>query len=149
MLKKRNIFKFKRPYVFVPMCIDIFHHGHINLLVKSKKLGNVIVGLMTDEGIKSYKGKKPLISYKNRKKVLDHLDCVNHILSINGLLYEKFAKKYQFDYFVHGSDWTLGTQSNERKKLIEAMKSWGGKVVEFPYTRNISSTILKKRLKKL
>ena len=57
MLKKRNIFKFKRPYVFVPMCIDIFHHGHINLLVKSKKLGNVIVGLMTDEGIKSYKGK--------------------------------------------------------------------------------------------
>ena len=41
MLKKRNIFKFKRPYVFVPMCIDIFHHGHINLLVKSKKLGNV------------------------------------------------------------------------------------------------------------
>ena len=149
MLKKRNIFKFKRPYVFVPMCIDIFHHGHINLLVKSKKLGNVIVGLMTDEGIKSYKGKKPLISYKNRKKVLDHLDCVNHILSINGLLYEKFAKKYQFDYFVHGSDWKLGTQSNERKKLIEAMKSWGGKVLEFPYTRNISSTILKKRLKKL
>ena len=149
MLKKRNIFKFKRPYVFVPMCIDIYHHGHINLLVKSKKLGNVIVGLMTDEGIKSYKGKKPLISYKNRKKVLDHLDCVNHILSINGLLYEKFAKKYQFDYFVHGSDWKLGTQSNERKKLIEAMKSWGGKVVEFPYTRNISSTILKKRLKKL
>lgn len=149
MLKKRNIFKFKRPYVFVPMCIDIFHHGHINLLVKSKKLGNVIVGLMTDEGIKSYKGKKPLISYKNRKKVLDHLDCVNHILSINGLLYEKFAKKYQFDYFVHGSDWKLGTQSNERKKLIEAMKSWGGKVIEFPYTRNISSTILKKRLKKL
>jgi len=149
MLKKRNIFKFKRPYVFVPMCIDIFHHGHINLLVKSKKLGNVIVGLMTDEGIKSYKGKKPLISYKNRKKVLDHLDCVNYILSINGLLYEKFAKKYQFDYFVHGSDWKLGTQSNERKKLIEAMKSWGGKVIEFPYTRNISSTILKKRLKKL
>ena len=149
MLKKRNIFKFKRPYVFVPMCIDIFHHGHINLLVKSKKLGNVIVGLMTDEGIKSYKGKKPLISYKNRKKVLDHLDCVNHILSINGLLYEKFAKKYQFDYFVHGSEWKLGSQSNDRKKLIEAMKSWGGKVVEFPYTRNISSTILKKRLKKL
>ena len=69
-------------------------------------------------------------------------------ISINGLLYEKFAKKYQFDYFVHGSDWKLGTQSNERKKLIEAMKSWGGKVVEFPYTRNISSTILKKRLKK-
>ena len=149
MLKKRNIFKFKRPYVFVPMCIDIFHHGHINLLVKSKKLGNVIVGLMTDEGIKSYKGKKPLISYKNRKKVLEHLDCVDHVLSINGLLYEKFAKKYQFDYFIHGSDWKLGTQSNERKKLIEAMKSWGGKVVEFPYTPNISSTILKKRLKKL
>lgn len=149
MIKKRNIFKFERPYVFVPMCIDIFHHGHINLLNKSKKLGNVIVGLMTDKGIKSYKGRKPLINYNNRKKILDHIDCVDYVLPINGLLYEKFAKKYQFDYFVHGSDWKIGTQSDERKRLIKEMNSWGGKVIEFAYTPNISSSMLRKKLKKL
>ena len=47
--------KIKRPLVFVPMATDLFHHGHINILVKAKKYGTVIVGLMTDNGIKKYR----------------------------------------------------------------------------------------------
>ena len=45
----------KKILVFVPMAVDLFHHGHINILVKAKKYGTVIVGLMTDNGIKKYK----------------------------------------------------------------------------------------------
>ena len=37
------------------MAADLFHHGHINILLTAKKYGNVIVGLMTDKGIKNYK----------------------------------------------------------------------------------------------
>ena len=59
MKKKRNIFPFKRPYVYVPMCIDYLHHGHINILMKAKKFGKVIVGLMDDKSIFSYKKKNP------------------------------------------------------------------------------------------
>ena len=44
------------------MTADFFHHGHINILIKANKLGNVIVGLITDKGIKSYK-EKPIIAY--------------------------------------------------------------------------------------
>ena len=65
---KKRFFNFSRPYVFVPMTADFFHHGHINILIKANKLGNVIVGLMTDKGVKSYKTKKPFIAYNNRKK---------------------------------------------------------------------------------
>ena len=147
MKKKRKIFKFPRPYVFVPLSADIFHHGHINVLVKAKKFGNTIVGLMTDKGIKSYKKKYPLINYNNRKKILEHLDCVDCILPLNGLLYEKYAKKFKFDFFVHGTDWKKGTQSKERKKLIKVMKLWKGKVIEPRYTPMISSTKIKKNLK--
>ena len=57
MKKKRKILKLPRPYVFVPLSADGLHHGHINILLKAKKLGTVIVGLMTDKGIKSYKKK--------------------------------------------------------------------------------------------
>ena len=47
--------KKKNKVVFVSMCVDGLHHGHINILKKANKFGKVVVGLMTDAGIKSYK----------------------------------------------------------------------------------------------
>jgi phosphoenolpyruvate phosphomutase len=129
------------------MAIDFFHHGHINILVKAKKYGNVIVGLMTDDGIKSYKRKKPIISFKNRLKILKHINLVSYVLPLPGLKYVNYAKKFKFDFFGHGSDWKKNVQSDQRKKLIKIMKTWGGKVVDIPYTENISSSKIKKLLK--
>ena len=56
-----------RPLVFVPMAADILHYGHINILLKANRHGNVIVGLMTDSGIKSYKKKNRLLIIKIEK----------------------------------------------------------------------------------
>ena len=89
MYSLKNISK---PIVFVPMAADILHYGHINILLKANRHGNVIVGLMTDSGIKSYKRKKPIINYKNRKRVLDQIRCVKKIIPLNGLKYIEFAK---------------------------------------------------------
>ena len=133
-----------RPLVFVPMAADLFHHGHINILLKAKKYGSTIVGLMTDKGIKSYKKKNPIIKFNDRKKILDQLICVDRVIPLNGLEYVKYAKKYKFEFFVHGDDWKNNVQSTVRKELILIMKSWNGKVLEFSYTKNISSTKIKK-----
>jgi len=138
--------KIQRPLVFVPMAADIFHHGHINILLKAKKYGNVVVGLMTDAGIKSYKKKKPSITYKNRIKIIGQLRCVDIVLPLNGLRYLEYAEYYKFEYFVHGDDWKKNVQSQHRKKLILLMKKWGGKVLEFPYTKNISSSKIRKKI---
>ena len=59
-----------------------------------------------------------LYYYHNRKKILAHLSCVDHIIPLNGLLYEKYAKKFKFDFFVHGTDWRKGLQSAERKRWV-------------------------------
>ena len=56
-MKKRTK-KIKKKSAFVTMCADGFHHGHINILEKAKKYGKVIVGLMTDSAILTYKKKK-------------------------------------------------------------------------------------------
>ena len=146
-MSNKRFFQFPRPYVFVPMAIDFLHHGHINILIKAKKYGNVIVGLMTDNGIKSYKGIKPIISFKNRLKILNHISMISYILPLPGLKYTHFAKKFRFDFFLHGSDWKTNVQSDERKKLKKIMKNWGGKVIDIPYTANISSSKIKKLLK--
>ena len=145
-MKKKNFFNLKRPYVFIPMSADFFHHGHVNLLVKSKKFGNIIVGLMTNAGIKSYKKRLPFFDYYKRKKVLKEIKCIKKIIPINGLEYAKTAKKYQLDYFVHGNDWIKGPQSKERQILIKTMRKWNGKVLEFMYTKYVSSSKIKKKL---
>jgi cytidyltransferase-like protein len=146
-MRNKRFFEFSRPYVFVPMAIDFLHHGHINILIKAKKYGNVIVGLMTDAGIKSYKRRKPIISFKNRLKILNHINMISHILPLPGLKYTHFARKFKFDFFIHGNDWKKNVQSDQRKKLKEIMKKWGGKVIDIPYTKNISSSKIKKLLK--
>ena len=141
---KNKFFNFSRPYVFVPMCADFFHHGHINILIKANKLGNVVVGLMTDKGIKSYKKKKTIIAYSNRKKILQNIKQVKKVLPMNGLKFAWFAKKYKFDFFVHGNDWRSGPQVKPRKNLIKVMKKWNGKVVEVPYTKGVSTSMIRK-----
>ena len=122
------------------MCADFFHHGHINILIKANKLGNVVVGLMTDKGIKSYKIKKPFIGYNNRKKILQNIKQVKKVLPMSGLKFALFAKKYKFDFFVHGDDWKKGPQENPKKELIAAMKKWKGKVIEVSYTKGVSTS---------
>lgn len=147
MSKKIDI-KLKRPHVFVPMSADVIHHGHINILKKSKKYGTLIVGLMTDKGIKSYKKKFPVMCYKERKIILESIKYVDLIIPIPGLKYVTFAKKYKFNFFIHGDDWKKGPQSYQRSCLIKIMREWKGKVIDIKYTRNISSSKIKKKLKK-
>tara|TARA_A100001011_G_C14222557_1_gene805079 strand:- start:245 stop:637 length:393 start_codon:yes stop_codon:yes gene_type:complete len=130
------------------MAADILHHGHINILLKSNKYGNIVVGLMTDKGIIKYKKKKPLITYINRKKMLEQIKLIKKIIPLNGLKYVEYANFYKFEYFAHGDDWKKNVQSKTRKKLIKAMKKWNGRVLEFPYTKNISSSLVKKKLKR-
>ena len=148
MKKKRNIFPFKRPYVYVPMCIDYLHHGHINILMKAKKFGKVIVGLMVDKAILSYKKKKPIIKFPNRKKIIESLKIVDFVIPLRALNYSREAIKYKFDYFVHGTDWRKGPQLENRKQLIRTMRKWKGQVIEIQYTKGISSSIIKNHRRK-
>ena len=148
MLKKRSFFKFKRPYVFVPMCLDYLHHGHVNILKKSKKYGNIIIGLITDKGIQTYKKKKPINNFLLRKKIALMIKDVKYVIPVKSpLRYSNLARKYKFEFVVHGDDWKTGVQSKSRKKLIQTMKEWKGKVIDVPYTKGISSTRIKNLIK--
>lgn len=147
-MKKIFINKIKRPYVFVPMCLDYMHHGHVNILNNAKKKGNIILGLMKDEAISKYK-KKPINNFKQRKKIALSLKYVKKILPVYDLKdFLKLSKKYKFEYFVHGDDWKKKPQSNIRKKVIILLSEWNGKVIDVPYTKKISSSLIKSKINK-
>ena len=135
-------FKDRRPIAFATMCADPIHHGHINLLKFAKNYGTVVVGLMTDESIKSYKN-PPLSTFEERLIVVSQIKTISSIIPVKSLDFVSVVTEYQFEFFVHGDDWKEGVQSKSRDKLLEIMPAWGGKVIDAPYTKGISSTELK------
>ena len=131
--------------VYVALAADILHVGHINILKKASKLGNVTVGLLTDSAINEYK-KLPILSYSKRLSVISNLKFVHKVIKQNEMDYRPNLRKIKPDFVVHGNDWKRGILSNTRKQVIKELKKWSGKLVEIPYTRNISSTAIKKEI---
>ena len=127
--------------VYLPMAVDLIHHGHINIIEEGKKLGKVVVGLLTDRAIANYK-RVPLSTYEQRKRVIENIVGVHAVVAQETDDYIPILEKLRPDYFVHGDDWRTGIQQEKRRRVIEIMNKWGGKVVEPPYTSGISSTSL-------
>ena len=132
----------KKKIVYVCMSADILHAGHINILEKASSLGNVVVGLMTDQAISYYK-KIPFLNYYQREIVLRNLNMVHEVVPQNTMDYRPNLRKIKPDYVVHGDDWKNGVLKENRSQVIKEIKKWSGKLVEFPYTKNVSSTNLK------
>ena len=69
----------KKINVYVGMSADLIHPGHINIIIEASKLGEVTVGLLTDEAIASYK-RVPFLSYEQRKSVVENIKGVDHVI---------------------------------------------------------------------
>tara|TARA_B100000029_G_C17572138_1_gene956989 strand:+ start:853 stop:2151 length:1299 start_codon:yes stop_codon:yes gene_type:complete len=132
--------------VYVAMSADIVHKGHINILKEANKLGEVIVGLLTDKAIASFK-RLPFMEYENRKSVLEQMTIVSKVIPQHTHDYKDNLLLIKPDYVVHGDDWKDGYQRNIRQIVIDTLKEWGGQLVEIPYTKGISSTQLNLALK--
>ena len=136
-MKKGN--RIKR--VYVGMAADLFHHGHLNIIKEAKKIGKVVVGLLTDEAIVSYK-RLPLIPYNQRKIIIENIKGVDEVVSQETLDYVPNLRKIKPDYVVHGSDWQTGVQKETRQRVIDTLNEWGGQLVEPEYTEGVSSSQL-------
>jgi phosphoenolpyruvate phosphomutase len=138
----------KNKLVYVGLSADILHEGHINILKTAKKFGKVIVGLLTDQAIASYKN-IPHLSYKQREIVLKNLIFVAKVIPQKTLDYTHNLNLIRPDFVVHGDDWKIGVQKKIRFKVIKTLKKWGGKLIEPKYTKNISSTLIKKKFSEI
>ena len=136
----------KSKIVYIGMSADLIHHGHLNIIAEGRKLGKVIIGLLTDEAIASYK-RLPLIAFDERKRIVENLKGVEEVIPQATLDYVPNLKKVKPDYVVHGDDWKTGVQREVRQQVIDTLAEWGGKLVEPKYTEGISSTDLASAVK--
>ena len=91
------------------MAADILHEGHINILQNAKKFGKIVVGLLTDEAIVTYK-RLPHLNYKQRKIIIENIKYVDRVLPQKELDYRPNLKMLRPDYVFHGDDWKKGPQ---------------------------------------
>ncbi|MFK7896619.1 MAG: phosphoenolpyruvate mutase [Myxococcota bacterium] len=131
----------KNKTVYVGMSADLVHPGHLNIIRVAAELGEVTVGLLTDEAIASYK-RLPYMSFEQRRQVVEELRSVARVVEQDTLDYVPNLKKYKPDFVVHGTDWQTGVQRNVRQAVIDTLDEWGGKLVEPEYTPGVSSTAL-------
>ncbi len=127
--------------VYVAMSADLIHPGHLNIIEEARKYGDVIIGLLTDKAIASYK-RLPYMTFDQRKKVIENIKGVAEVVPQETLDYVPNLEKYKPDFVVHGDDWKTGVQKEVRQKVIDALAKWGGELIEPTYTPGVSSTEL-------
>ena len=144
----RRIDMNKRKIIYVPMGADIIHSGHLNIINKAKKYGDITVGLFTDSAIAEYKS-FPLINYEQRLEIIKNIKGIKKIVKQDTWDYTKNLKMIKPNYLIHGDDWKKGIQKKVREKVIKTLKSWGGKLIEVPYTKTPSSSLIHENKKNL
>ena len=140
-MKKKNV-------VYIGLAADILHEGHINILKIASKYGKVVVGLLTDQAIASYK-KFPYLNYKQRYSIVKNLKYVSSVIPQDTQDYTSNLNLLKPKYVVHGDDWKKGVNKKTRIKVINTLKKWSGTLIEPKYTKNISSSKIKEAIKKI
>jgi phosphoenolpyruvate mutase len=134
--------------VYVSMIADLLHAGHIKVLKEASKYGEVTVGLLTLKACGELND-IPYLDYEKRKEVLENLSMVKKVIPQESASYKENLLKLKPDFVIHGDDWKTTYQKKYRKEVIELLKQWGGKLIEIPYSSDISEIHIKENMKKL
>ena len=138
--------KAEKKTVYMCFSTDMVHSGHIEIIKKATKLGKLIVGVLTDEAVMSYK-RFPLLSFDDRKNMFENIKGVDRVVTQDTLSYKKNLEKLRPNYVVHGDDWKTGIQKSIRDEVCEVLASYGGQLVEYPYSKDERYEELDRRAK--
>jgi glycerol-3-phosphate cytidylyltransferase len=131
--------------IFTGGTFDLFHYGHINFLSRCFGYGTVVVGLNSDELVKELKGKKPTLSYKERVVPLKSCMYVNQVIKLSKRDLKPYLLKFQPRYLAIGTDWK-GKYLQQAGLTQGWLDKYGIRLIYIPYTKGISTTLIKQRI---
>ncbi|MEW5806905.1 MAG: D-glycero-beta-D-manno-heptose 1-phosphate adenylyltransferase [Acidobacteriota bacterium] len=133
----------KKKIVFTNGCFDLIHAGHIHLLRKGSKMGDVmIVGINTDSSVRRLKGPgRPIIPLRERVAVLAALECVDYVVSFREDTPAVLIQKILPDVLIKGGDWKIS-------KIVgrDVVEGRGGRVISIPLKNGQSTSVLIERI---
>ena len=119
----------------VYMCFssDVLHSGHTAIIRKAARLGRLTVGVLSDEAVASYK-RFPILPMDQRMSLFSNIKGVDRVVEQETLSYRETLLRLRPDIVVHGDNWREGFQKPLREEVVEILNSYGGRLVEFPYS---------------
>lgn len=121
--------------VYMCFSTDILHGGHISIIKKAEKLGKLIIGVLSDNAIASFR-RYPMVPFEERKALIESISGVWKVLEQKTLSYADNLRELHPDFVVHGDDWKEGFQKPIREEVTSILAEYGGKLVEFPYSKD-------------
>ncbi|MDE6441127.1 MAG: phosphoenolpyruvate mutase [Clostridia bacterium] len=121
--------------VYTCFCTDVIHEGHLNIIREAQKFGEVYVGVLTDEAMIRF-NRFPTINFEERIKLIKELDGIKDIVIQSDIMYDAIVKKLRPDYVIHGDNWKSGPLKAVRDNVEQLLSTYGGKIIDVPYTYN-------------
>lgn len=143
---RRQLAEIEHRTVYMCFSTDILHSGHFSIIKKAQRYGKLIIGVLSDEAVMSYK-RFPLLSFQERKDMFENISGVYKVVEQKTLSYQENIRKFHPTYVVHGDDWTRGVQKPIRDEVVSELAAYGGTLIEFPYQRNEAISQLEQRTK--
>ncbi|MBR7029814.1 MAG: phosphoenolpyruvate mutase [Prevotella sp.] len=131
----KKVAEINKRTVYMCFSTEYIHSGHVAILNKARRLGRLIIGILSDEAVSSFK-RYPLIPFEERKALFENMAGVEKVVAQDTLSYADNLRQLKPDYVVHGNDWCEGFQQPIRQEVIDVLNEYGGKLVEYPYSNN-------------
>ena len=124
-------------------CFDVLHVGHVSLLERAKRLGQVlIVAINSDRSVRAIKGPtRPIVCEQDRARVLAALGCVDYVTIFDEPTPLAVIAALLPDVLVKGADWSAGDIVGG-----ELVRKAGGRVARIPLVRDRSTTTIIDRI---
>lgn len=145
---KEKIAQIENRTVYMCFSTDMIHSGHIKIIQRAKKLGRLIVGVLSDEARASYR-RFPLLPFSERKALFQNISGVYKVVEQNSLSYRENLLKIRPDYVVHGDDWREGFQKPVRDEVVSILAEYGGILAEFPYSDEKKFGVLEEKTREV
>ena len=132
--------------IYLGLTVDSLHHGHINLIEIARKYGKILIGLMTDSAVANHK-RLPLLNYSQRKKIIENISGIYKVVPQHEWDYSVNLKKYKPQYIIHGDDWEGDNYLRQICLDRDFLNEHKIKMIYVPYSKNISSSLIKKSIR--
>jgi cytidyltransferase-like protein len=129
--------------IYTTGVFDILHRGHLNILTQAAALGELTVGIMTDQGVEDTKGTRPILTLEERDAQIRSLPFVTDVIHYTDVDQRENYAEVRPDIVVQGDDWLF---SADRTSALDYLREHGIRLVLLPRTEGISTSEIRKRV---